>query len=241
MVTGMGRHGDSLGNRETFAAPGAQWCFAGSGIEHAESGGTPLGEPQEGFQIWINVPSARKMDDPSYGTHPASELPLLTESQLSPGVSARLIAGSLQGVEGPFKAPVSLTLVDYTLGPSSTSLHPLTPTHDNSLIYVYAGEGSVGGAPMSKGKVARLAGVGGEGKAVELTAGSGKEGMKCLVFSGEMLKQPIAWHGPFVMTTKEEIAQTLADYRRGTFLKKRAPWDFKRIADFPKEALERMT
>ena len=62
--TGVGRHGDSMGNRESFATPGMQWISCGSGIEHAEAGGTPEGEDMTGFQIWINVPSSRKMDDP---------------------------------------------------------------------------------------------------------------------------------------------------------------------------------
>jgi len=233
MVQGVGRHADSLGNRETFSSPGAQWCFAGSGIMHAEGGGTPKGELQEGFQIWINVPSALKMKEPSYGTHPSSELPVIHGSHLAPGVSARLVAGSFLGTEGPFKAPVSLCMVDYTLASGSTFLHPLTPSHDNCLIYVYQGSGFVGGKEISRGMAAQLGNVGGD-KTVELVGGSGG-GFKCLLFSGKKLSQPIAWHGPFVMTSKEENSSTLRDYRNGTLLQNRVPWDFTKIGEFPKK------
>merc|ERR1719399_1377949 len=67
LVAGVGRHADSMGNRGSFVAPGIQWMSAGSGIEHAEGGGTPTGEIMHGFQIWVNVPSVNKMDDPKYG------------------------------------------------------------------------------------------------------------------------------------------------------------------------------
>jgi len=76
MKTGIGRHTDSMGNRETFATPGLQWIMAGSGIEHAEGGGTPENVNQMGFQIWINLPSANKMMDPVYGTESPDKIPL---------------------------------------------------------------------------------------------------------------------------------------------------------------------
>lgn len=77
LIEGIGRHGDSLGNREEFATPGIQWISVGSGIEHAEGGGTPAGVNMQGFQIWINVPAENKMDDPSYGTHSPGEIPVI--------------------------------------------------------------------------------------------------------------------------------------------------------------------
>ena len=89
--TGLGRHGDSMGNRETFATPGMQWISCGSGIEHAEGGGTPAGQTNTGFQIWINVPAARKMDDPQYGTEDAAAIP--QEEVGAGGAQARLMSG----------------------------------------------------------------------------------------------------------------------------------------------------
>jgi redox-sensitive bicupin YhaK (pirin superfamily) len=93
MRQGTGRHADSLGNRGEFASPGMQWISVGSGIEHAEGGGTPAGEYQDGFQIWVNVPSSRKMDDPRYGTEPPENLPILNHT---PGVTGRLLAGKFE-------------------------------------------------------------------------------------------------------------------------------------------------
>merc|ERR1719210_2866933 len=91
MREGRGRHADSLGNRGEFASPGFQWCSVGSGIMHAEGGGEPKGMTQHGFQIWVNVPSAHKNDDPCYGTEPPENIPLLQYE----GVEARLIAGQV--------------------------------------------------------------------------------------------------------------------------------------------------
>ena len=84
-----------------------QWISVGSGIEHAEGGGAPVGQTTAGFQIWINVPSARKMDDPRYGTVDPADLPVLT----APGVSANLIAGSAGGARGPFQTVQDLQML----------------------------------------------------------------------------------------------------------------------------------
>jgi len=105
---GTGRHADSLGNVGEFASPGFQWISVGSGIEHAEGGGTPDGERMHGFQIWINVPRAHKLDDPAYGTADPGTIP---ELDLGVGVgSGRLLAGPnpFSDREGPFltKQPV---------------------------------------------------------------------------------------------------------------------------------------
>jgi redox-sensitive bicupin YhaK (pirin superfamily) len=75
MVEGCGRHADSMGNRETFASPGFQWMSVGSGIEHAEGGGTPRGQRTHGFQIWLRMPKSRMGDAPRYGTVQPEEIP----------------------------------------------------------------------------------------------------------------------------------------------------------------------
>lgn len=104
------RHADSLGHRESVPAPAVQWLSAGSGIMHAEGGGTPAGEPFEGFQIWVNTPSALKMADPRYGTHPGEQLPLL---QLAGGATVRLLAGAVGGARGPLAADADVGMFDY--------------------------------------------------------------------------------------------------------------------------------
>merc|ERR1719150_1379607 len=99
IIEGRGRHADSMGNRETFESPGFQWISVGSGIEHAEGGGTPLGERCHGFQIWLRMPIARMEDDPRYGTVKPADIPV---APLENGV-VRVIAGPLDGVVGPAK------------------------------------------------------------------------------------------------------------------------------------------
>lgn len=222
MRRGVGRHADSLGTRETFAAPGMQFCEVGSGIEHAEGGGTPAGEVQEGFQIWLNLPSADKMNDPVYGTHGPDELPVASVGE---GASVRVLAGTVAGATGPYRGKANVAMADVTLGPGARARLELHATHDNALVYVTTGAGDVNGAAVPAGSVTRLDGTDAGARGVELVAGA--DGLQALFFAGEMLKQPIAWHGPFVMTTQEEIRATIREYGSGTFLKRRAAWDYK--------------
>merc|ERR1712216_789193 len=160
MLEGTCRHADSMGNRESFPAPAMQWTSAGSGIEHAEGGGTPAGQTDHGFQIWINVPSERKMDDPSYGTHPATEIPLYTPA---PGVQIRVVAGPFQSgsfmANGPFKTVVPVQMLDIVLQPGAKMEHVLPTTYDNCLVYCYGKKGimsSISSVLVKPGQVARL-------------------------------------------------------------------------------------
>merc|ERR1719353_676927 len=107
----MGRHADSMGNRETFRSPGFQWLSVGSGIEHAEGGGTPLGERTHGFQIWLRMPIQRMEDDPRYGTVNPSEIPMV---KLDKGL-VRIIAGQLDNVVGPAQFAVTVQMLDVEL------------------------------------------------------------------------------------------------------------------------------
>lgn len=232
MTKGRGRHADSMGCRGEFPSPGIQWISVGSGIEHAEAGGTPVGEMMEGFQIWVNTPPERKMDEPAYGTEGPDDLPVL---DLAVGVTARLLAGSIPGhaAVGPFKTAVSVQMIDLDLAGGAVFTHTLPPLSltDNALLYVHAGEGVVAGEAITRGSVIRLDASDADVRSFVVSAGAA--GMKGLLFSGRMIHAPIAWHGPFVMNTDVQIRQTLDEYRRGEFLKKRAPWDYKRIGAAP--------
>lgn len=267
MLEGVCRHADSMGNRESFPAPAMQWTSAGSGIEHAEGGGTPAGQNNHGFQIWINVPSglarrprcartrrvstplsraridsrthatALKMNDPAYGTHPEQEIPLYAHPG---GVQVRVLAGPFQhgtfAARGPFRTVVDVQMLDVVLQPGALFEHDLPLAYDNCLVYAYGKKGimsKVGGTLIKPGSIARMDVSARPGAARNLVLEAGQEGLRVMVFAGKMLKQPIAWHGPFVMTTKEEIQRTITEYQRGTFLRKRAPWDYKRIAAAP--------
>eukprot|EP00605_Chrysophyceae_sp_TOSAG23-4_P000476 GSChrysophyteH1.ASY1.ANO1.535.1 assembled CDS len=235
MIKGIGRHGDSMGNRETFSSPGMQWINAGSGIEHAEAGGTPAGEEMHGFQIWVNVPSHLKMEDPAYGTHSESEIPLYVAKDGQ--VKVRVLAGSFETEDfsdtGPFQTQVAVQMLDVTVQPGAKFEYNLPSLYDNLLVYCYGkgGQGGmINGEPIQGGSIARLD-ASSDARSLSLSASQSE--VTCLVFAGKKLNQKIAWHGPFVMTTDDEIRQTLMEYRSGIFLKKSAPWDYRRISSAP--------
>jgi len=238
MVQGRARHADSMGNRATVMAPGMQWMQAGSGIEHAEGGGSPKGEIGHGFQIWINVPSDQKMTDPAYGTVPTKDIPVHKIG----ATTVRVIAGDFTPIEGgpstgPFETRVKILMLDLVLAPGATFSHDLSEGLDNCLLYFYGPEGSgnIGGyeSAIEHGVAAHFDATDPKRRRFELTAGD--EGLSVLVFAGKKLHQKVAWHGPFVMTTDEEIRKTIHEYRSGTFLRKTVEWDYKVLSKFPPE------
>jgi hypothetical protein len=220
LKSGIGRHGDSMGNRESFHTPGMQWCSCGSGIEHAEGGGTPAGDRLAGFQIWINVPARLKMRDPKYGTNPPADIP---QHELAPAARARLLAGPLGEERGPFTTAAEVSIIDFELGPGARLVHRVPPGLETCLLYVYEGSAAVNGQEAPLQSVVAL----------ELLAGP--EGLSALLFAGKRLNEPIAWHGPIVMSTQEQLRETFGEMRAGRFPPKRAAWDYKRLADFPKD------
>ena len=169
------------------------------------------------------------MDKPRYGTHPPEELPLV---QLGAGSSVRLVAGRIGDAAGPARFAADVQIADYTLAPASSVEHALAAAHDNCLAYVYRGSATIGGSEVPRGSVVRLAPAAGSAERA-FGISSGAEGAGVLVFCGKRLDQPIAWHGPFVMTTQAEIRTAISEYSAGTFLKHRAPWDYKRAAAAP--------
>jgi redox-sensitive bicupin YhaK (pirin superfamily) len=165
---------------------------------------------------WINVPSAKKMTDPAYGTVPADKIPV----HKADGATIRVLAGEfnpLDGVAvvGPFETRVATLMMDVVLEPGATFAHDLPGVLDNCIIYAYgpAGHGVVGegdsASPIEHGSAARLDATGAERRRVEITAGG--DGLSFLVFAGTRLNQGVAWHGPFVMTTDEEIKSTIQE------------------------------
>ena len=236
LIEGIGRHADSMGNRETFASPGMQWCSVGSGIEHAEGGGTPKGQNMTGFQIWINVPSSHKMKDPDYGTEPPENLPTFQLPEKK-GL-CRLLAGEHEGKTGPFRTITAVQMVDYVLEPEAAVLHQVLPaTLDTCLVLCYSGSGRVNGIEMNENDIIQLNADSSDVRGIQLetaASSSGRGGGGFLFFSGKKLGEPIAWRGPIVMNTQAEIELAYSELRRGTFLKKRAQWDYHRIATKPK-------
>jgi redox-sensitive bicupin YhaK (pirin superfamily) len=232
MTAGVGRHADSLGNRELFETPGLQFCSVGSGIEHAEAGGTPAGGVTEGWQLWVNVPSARKMDAPRYGIAGPELLPVVPLG--AGGATARVVSGALDGAApGPFVTVQPLLILDVALpAGSAEAALTLAPFLDNAIVHVYRGAADVNGVAVDEGGVVLLDARAAGARGVALRARGGAAAA-AMVFCGQRLNQPIAWRGPFVMTTAAEINATIAEYQRGAFPPVRVPWDYRRLAAFP--------
>mmetsp|Transcript_2680 Transcript_2680/g.3657 ORF Transcript_2680/g.3657 Transcript_2680/m.3657 type:complete len:318 (+) Transcript_2680:44-997(+) len=228
--TGTGRHGDSLGNRITFKTPGMQWMSTGSGVEHGEGGANEKGVVVQGFQIWINVPAERKMDDPRYGTVPPEDLPVV---DLGKNAHARLLAGDAFGKRGPFETVQTIQMIDFELEASANITFNINEGMDTAMLFVYEGT-------MAKSNDEEDIEAGGiilfdaesSERGIELVT-STERGASALLFVGKKLKEPIAWHGPIVMNTQQQISQTLQELRSGRFPPKRVDWDYKRISSKP--------
>jgi len=203
-----------------------QWISSGSGIEHAEGGGTPAGMDMEGFQIWVNVPSANKMNAPRYGTHTADSIPVLSVN----GCSARILAGRSNGLVGPFSTDADIQMIDFTLESNTTYQHVIPDHLDNCIVYIYRGVGTIGARSVSMHQVMHINARDPVARGITLSTSGADAGLSVLLFAGKRLQQPIAWRGPFVMTTAGEIKQTIEEYQQGRFLHQRTTWDYKRIS-----------
>jgi redox-sensitive bicupin YhaK (pirin superfamily) len=241
LKSGVGRHGDSLGNRETYSTPGMQWMSTGSGVEHAEAGATPKGDVMEGFQIWVNVPRQNKMDDPRYGTVPTSGLPLVQlapendDDGAGPAATARVLAGQAFGVTGPFETVQDVQMIDFELAPGTTLGFDVKEGLDTAILYVYQGRLKSlndDSRPIKGGSVVLLDAGSDQRRGVKLSSAP-DDRAHVMLFAGKKLKEPIAWHGPIVMNTQEEVRQTIREIQTGQFPPKRVPWDYKVLASKP--------
>lgn len=209
MLAGSMRHEDHRGNRGELGPGSVQWMTAGRGIIHSEM---PLQKDglMWGFQLWVNLPAAKKMTEPRYQDIPASEIP---EVETAGGARVRVIAGEASGLTGPVKEIATEPLyLDLHL-PAEKSFSLDVPVDHNVLCYVFEGQGRVAEESLGEGELAVLEK---EGSGVELIAGA--SGMRALVLAAKPLGEPVARYGPFVMNTSEEITQAIADFRQGKFL-----------------------
>jgi quercetin 2,3-dioxygenase len=210
MLAGVVTHRDSLGNAGTIGAGDVQWMTAGRGIMHEEMP-QPVDGRMGGFQLWVNLPARLKMTKPRYQEILSAAIP---EVRRDDGTLVRVIAGAVGDVRGPvtdiFADPEYL---DVALPEHAGFEQPVTRGH-NAFAYVFAGGGTFGdgAAALSSPKLIVL----GDGDVVRAQAGA--DGLHFLLVSGAPLGEPIARYGPFVMNTREEILQALADLRDGTFV-----------------------
>ena len=216
MIDGHMRHEDHLGNVGELKSGGVQWMTAGRGVIHSEMPQQESGR-MRGFQLWINLPSDEKMKPAGYRDIPANEL---TTVELADGVALKVIAGRLELDGQLYAGPINSKagdmatdplMVDVSLPSAGHVSLPVTAGH-NTFVYVYEGGVEI------EGKAVPLysAGILGDGGTVTLTAGD--EGARVVLFAGKPLGEPVVQYGPFVMNTREEIEQAVADFRNGSLV-----------------------
>ncbi len=216
MIDGTFQHQDSNGGGGLISDGDTQWMTAGAGILHIETPPERLvasGGLFHGIQLWVNLPSALKWSPPRYQDIRGGQVALLASAD--GGSLLRVIAGELAGNRGPGITHTPITMVHLTIQPGSLVRIPWRPDF-NALAYVLAGDGVAGStAPVHSSQLA----VFGPGQSISLAASSEQEGrhpaLEVLVLGGQPIREPVAWYGPFVMNTEEELRQAFADYRAG--------------------------
>jgi len=213
MLRGEMEHKDSMGNGGVLRSGDVQWMTAGRGIIHEEMPHQTDGLLW-GFQLWANLPASHKMMPPRYQDVPSHKLPV---AKVGPGAMARVIAGEAGGVRGPVQEIVTApTYLDVTLQANGYTRQPVPPSH-NAMAYVVDGAVRFGASEegaVSAGNLAIL----GPGNRIKAFAAGG--GARFLLLAGQPIKEPVAWRGPIVMNTEEELQQAFKQYRDNTFLKK---------------------
>ena len=217
MIDGTFQHQDSTGGGGLITNGATQWMTAGAGILHIERPPEALvasGGLFHGIQLWVNLPAGKKWTPPRYQDIGATRVTLL--SSHDGGALVRLIAGDVAGHSGPGVTHTPITLLHATINPGAELRLPWRREF-NGLVYVLAGRGTVGAkrAAIGAGQLAAF----GAGDLITLTADLTQESrspnLDVLVLGGERIGEPVAWYGPFVMNTHEELAQAFDDYRRG--------------------------
>ncbi len=208
MISGSVEHGDSIGNSGVIKSGEIQWMTAGSGVIHQEMPQNGAGGI-EGFQLWVNLPSKDKMMDPRYQQYGSKEIPSYTEN----GATVKVIAGKYDGHVGPVQGiDASPLYLDVSL--EKDAEHRLTITNEkNVFLYVYRGTITYAGENFDEKDLILLE----EGNQVNVAS---SEGGCVLIIAGLTLNEPVAWRGPIVMNTDEELNTAFDEYNHDTFIKK---------------------
>lgn len=217
IIDGIFDHRDNNGGGGTISNGDTQWMTAGAGILHIETPPEHLvmsGGLFHGFQLWVNLPAAKKWSPPAYQDLRASEVALLSSGD--GGALIRVIAGSVDGHSGPGSTQTPISLVHATVQPGAELRLPWRKDY-NALVYTLAGAGYVGeeARPVKMGQLT----VFGEGDTIVVRAGDVQESrspeMELFILGGAPIKEPVAWMGPFVMNTKAEVIQAFEDFQKG--------------------------
>ena len=230
MLAGTVDHADSLGNSGNLGAGDVQWMTAGRGIMHREM---PHGDPQgrmHGFQLWANLPSSLKMTAPRYQDIAASDIPEVVDDD---GTRVRVIVGDFWGRKGPVEGVAAdPQYIDVSVPPGRKK-RLAVETSRHAFAYVFAGSGTFRDASDPQGVLTEAT----DGtdavtrertgnrslvlfdRGDEVVVQAGDEGIRFLLVSGKPIEEPVAWYGPIVMNTKQELQQALTELRNGTFIR----------------------
>jgi len=229
VLAGTVEHGDSLGNRGSLGAGDVQWMTAGSGIMHQEM---PKGDPtgrMHGFQLWANLPASLKMTRPRYQDVLARDIPEVVDDD---GTRVRVICGDFWGKTGPVEGVAAdPRYIDVSVPPGARK-RLAVETSRHAFAYVFAGSGTFRDASGPLGVPNELTGgidaaareTGNRSLVLfdsgdEVVVQAGDEGIRFLLVSGKPIEEPVAWYGPIVMNTKQELQQAFSELRDGTFIK----------------------
>jgi quercetin 2,3-dioxygenase len=218
MLEGTVEHGDSMGNAGVIASGDVQWMTAGSGIVHQEMPKGRADGHMWGFQLWANLPAEHKMMEPRYRGIEARDIPeapLAGGATGAPGGVAKVICGEVEGVRGPVRDVVTEPeYLDVSLPPGAGFARRVRRGY-TAFAYVIEGAGAFqpGGEPHDRESLVIFD----DGDELSVTAGDA--GVRFLLVSGKPIGEPIAWWGPIVMNTQEELQLAFDEYERGTFLK----------------------
>lgn len=209
LIEGSIEHGDSLGNKGTIGDGCCQWMTAGSGIIHQEM---PKASPRMlGLQLWLNLPKKDKMTAPKYRDLTPDRIPVVRQD----GAAVAVVAGRYEDAAGATQGDyVPATLLDVQLDAGASWKIP-TATEDKVFLYVVEGSATFG--PEGQEVHHHQAALFGQGDLLEATAGAG--GIRFILFAGKPLCEPVAWGGPIVMNTREELRLAFDELNKGTFLK----------------------
>ena len=232
VLAGSVEHGDSLGNKGKMTAGDVQWMTAGSGILHQEM---PKGDSHgrmHGFQLLANLPSSLKMTDPRYQDIPATAIPEVTDDD---GTRARVICGEFWGKKGPVEGVAAdPSYLDISVPPGQRKRLKIDTTR-NAFAYVFVGSGmfrdssepcAVLTEQAAKPDAPPVYDVSNHALVLfdrgdEITVHAGDQGIDFLLVSGKPIEEPVAWYGPIVMNTDEQLRQALAELQSGDFIKHR--------------------
>ena len=230
VLKGDVEHGDSMGNNGVIGSGDVQWMTAGSGIIHQEMPKGDKGGKMYGFQLWANLPSGQKMINPKYRDITSSQIP---EVKLSNGTSVKIISGEVSGVRGPVDdIVIEPEYLDISVPANTEFTHPTKPGH-SVFAYIIDGKGyfckeknpftyEIAGRNyfdfkrnpfVQNGEIVLFE----DGE--EIKVFTEEQNVRFLLISGKPLGEPVAWYGPIVMNTREELETAFEEYNEGTFIK----------------------